>query len=212
MASSAASFLIADDAPNFNPELVNVYDPEAVERNPVPIHTTLEDVQDGSAQPEKVEEYISIKDIEFPDAGQQYGHLGCERIGLDAPVYWYDSNEILAYGVGQSLASYMPGFGGVIILSAHNTTYFECLENIEEGDVIKFGTNYCNYEYKVTKVEVMHEKDLETYLFDAMGKDEEKLIMYTCWPFYAVSGRKYQRLTVTCERTVGLNVKWRNME
>ena len=256
MATAALSFLVSDEAPNFNADLQTVYDPDAADQNPVTVYygdgrteAVTEDgaeaaaentaeagteaaepdtesiseaggspAQQGTAkasetEPAKDEEpYIMITDIEFPLTGQQYAQISCSRIGLDAPVYWYDTDEILDYGVGQSIFSFLPGFGRIIILSGHNTTYFRCLENIAEGDEIRFGTNYCNYTYKVSRVEVLDEKDLEDVLVEKMGKEQEELVMYTCYPFYAITGRKTQRLTVFADRVEGYNVKWRNMD
>ena len=158
------------------------------------------------------EPYIRVADVEFPVTGTQYAHIDCERIGLDAPVYWYDTNDILANGVGQSIASFLPGFGRVITLSGHNTTYFRCLENIEEGDVIHFDTNYYPYEYTVTKVEVLDETQFRDTLIEKINAENEELVMYTCYPFYAITGRKTQRLVVFADRTKGVNVKWRNLD
>jgi LPXTG-site transpeptidase (sortase) family protein len=107
---------------------------------------------------------IPGSEVEFPLSGSQYGQITCEAIGLDAPVYWYDTDDILAYGVGQSLISLLPGFGRVIVLSGHNTTYFACLQSAEVGNVIQFHTNYCDYEYTVTNVQVYNENDLEKLL------------------------------------------------
>ena len=54
--------------------------------------------------------------------------------------------------------------------------------------------------------------DLEDVLVEKMGKEKEELVMYTCYPFYAITGRKTQRLTVFADRVEGYNVKWRNMD
>ncbi len=199
LATAAAGTLVSKDAPNFDSQLTSIFDPEA-ERPQV------QQADNGT------EGFISGRDIEFPDSGSQYGQIYCERIGLDAPVYWYDSDEILSYGVGQSLASMLPGFGSAIILSAHNTTYFKCLQDIEVGDTIQFETNYCDYEYQVTNVQVYDENELWTLLSEKGLQEEEELIMYTCYPFHAISGRKTQRLTVFAKRTSGLDVKWRYLD
>jgi sortase (surface protein transpeptidase) len=45
-----------------------------------------------------------------------------------------------------------------------------------------------------------------------MMAEEEKLVMYTCYPFYVISSRKTDRLVVTAERVKGIDIKWRNME
>ena len=125
-------------------------------------------------------------------------------------MYWYDDDEILAYGVGQSLTSLLPGFGRPIILAGHNSTYFECLQNAEVGNVIKFKTNYCDYEYTVRNIQIYNEDELEHLLLSDENHDREQLIMYTCYPFHATAGRKTDRFVVFADRTAGLDVKWRD--
>ena len=156
--------------------------------------------------------YMLCTDVEWPVSGDHYAQIECGRIELDAPVYWYDTPEILAAGVGQSIASKPPGYGRLVLLSAHNTSWFRCLEYIETGDVVKLDTNYCDYEYKVTDVRILNEKVLESQLAEQMMAEEEKLVMYTCYPFYVISSRKTDRLVVTAERVKGIDIKWRNME
>lgn len=184
--------LVADEAPSFDSNLTSIYDPNA---------QALEPVEAG---------YISSLDIEFPTSGTQYGQVICEEIGLDCPVYWYDSDDILMYGAGQSLISLPPGYGTAVILCGHNMTFFRCLEYAREGQVITFKTNYCDYEYTINRIAVYDEKELEPLLTSAaVDEEHEQLIMYTCYPFYAISGRKTQRLTVFADRTSGLDVKWK---
>ena len=187
MASTYFSFLVSDHAPNFNTELTQLYDPNAIKSNA--------DVIPGS-------------EVEFPLSGSQYGQITCDAIGLDAPVYWYDTEDILAYGVGQSLVSLLPGFGRVIILSGHNTTFFACLQDAAVGNVINFHTNYCDYQYTVTNVQVYNETELETLLLQKAKDQREELIMYTCYPFHAITGRKTDRLVVFANRTAGKDVDW----
>lgn len=187
MASTYLSFLVSDHAPNFNTELSQLYDPNAIKSDA--------DVIPGS-------------EVEFPLSGSQYGQITCDAIGLDAPVYWYDTEDILAYGVGQSLVSLLPGFGRVIILSGHNTTFFACLQDAAVGNVIDFHTNYCDYQYTVTNVQVYNETELETLLLQKAKDQREELIMYTCYPFHAITGRKTDRLVVFANRTAGKDVDW----
>lgn len=210
MVHAAAGLLIAEDAPNFNPELTSIFVPGKAEEDPVPVYETTEtDEETGETV---ADSYIKITDIDYPDVGTQYGQLQCERIGLDCPAYWGDTDEILEYGAGQYLGSFLPGFGRVIVLAGHNLTWFASFQFIEAGDVIKFSTNYCNYEYTVTKVEVLNENVLEDVIVNRMPLEQEELIMYTCHPFYAITGRKTDRLTVFAERTQGYDVKWRGID
>lgn len=191
LALASASLVIADDAPNFDSELNTIYDSQA---------DKLQTEEDN---------VIAVEDIDFPDTGDHYGNLTCERISLEAPVYWGDTNKILRSGAGQSEASLLPGFGRAIIICAHNTTHFKPLKNIEEGDVITFDTNYDTYKYNVTSVEVLNENVLSKKLDDMYLEEKETLLLYTCYPFHAISGRKTDRLVVLGERIEGKDVKWK---
>ena len=192
---SIASLVIADDAPNFNPELSSTYNPEAEKPSDAP-----EDSEDDA---------ISIDDIDLPSDGERYANVTCERIGLDSPVYWGDSSAILRNGAGHSKFSFLPGFGRIIVLSAHNTSFFKPLKDIEEGDVITLDTNYDTYKYNVTSVKVMHEDDLGKKIENMLLEEKETLMLYTCYPFHAISGRKTKRLVVLGERIEGVDVIWR---
>ena len=196
MASAAISFLVADEAPNFSTEISSIYDPNAIKQSSTTDSGTPAGPIDG-------------KQVRFPFSGEQYGQITCEAMGLDAPVYWYDSDEILMYGAGQSLASNLPGFGGAVILCAHNNTYFSCLEDAQVGEVINFSTNYCDYEYTIRDVQVYNETDLEKLLMEKTCQEKDELILYTCYPFYATVGRKTERLVVFADRTAGREVIWK---
>lgn len=156
--------------------------------------------------------YIDAKDITAPESGSQYGQLTCEKVGLDAPVYWDDTYEILRKGAGQYPGSRMPGYGMMILLSAHNVSHFRPLRDMEVGDIVKFDTSYGEYEYEVTEIGVYNELDLEGWVIDHLMDDEEILVMYTCWPFEFQAGRKTDRLTVKAKRISGYDVKWRLYE
>lgn len=192
--SAYFGLLVSKDAPNFNTKLTTVYDPNSL------------------GAPQQAGGWISGYDVDMPVAGQQYGHIECEATGLDSPVYAYDSDEILMYGAGESLISLPPGFGSAVILSGHNNTFFEPLQRAESGQVIKFHTNWCDYEYKVSRTEVINEKELEKLLIKAANANKEELILYTCYPFQMTVGRKTDRFVVFADRTAGLDVKWRGLD
>ena len=117
-------------------------------------------------------ETILVEEIDFPYPREQYGTLRCERIGFSVPVFWDDTDEILDWGAGTSLAGYMPGLGKVIILSGDTLTHFRPLEYMEVGDMLSFETTYGNYEYKITSIEVYNENDLLDLLIEKTGYEE----------------------------------------
>lgn len=202
-----ASLVIADDAPSFNSELTNIYNPKAVK---YPDTIEPNEVSQGEDNDTEQELTIPISAVDFPEIGARYANLSCDKLGLNAPVYWNDTKTILRNGAGQSISSFLPGFGRVIILSAHNTSFFKPMKNVEVGDVFTFDTNYEKYEYTVTNVEILNEDVLLSRMKSMLLEEKETLILYTCYPFHAISGRKTDRLVAFCERTEGLSVKWRN--
>lgn len=138
--------------------------------------------------------------IKVPSVGQQYAKLTCKRLGINAPIIFGDNDECLANGVGHHTGTLMPGFGSTILLAGHNYSYFKPFKNVVVGDVFKIKTSYGTYKYKCTKLDY---KEYDDPKFVDYSMDEETLVMYTCYPFYYMSGIKTQRLLVICEKVSG---------
>ena len=51
----------------------------------------------------------------YPEYGTQYATIEIDKIGVNLPVYYGDTLDILKKGVGHSSGSYFPGEGGSII-------------------------------------------------------------------------------------------------
>jgi sortase A len=205
MVQAAASMVMSNDIPNFNQELKSIYDP--LEKQDEEIRNqVIGDTEDefGSLSWNAASnQVISIQDIQFPEHGTHFANISCERIELDASVYWGDTDEILKAGVGQYMGSFLPGFDRTILLSAHNTTYFKPLQLIEVGDCITYNTNYGKYDYRVTEVQVIHMNDAKEMQEELLSYEEEKLIMYTCYPFETLVGTKQDRLFVFADKISG---------
>ena len=67
--------------------------------------------------------------------------MTCEQVGLDVPLYYGDSMEIMRVGAGQYQGSFIPGYGKTILLSGHNTTYSSPLQKIAVGDEVTIKTS-----------------------------------------------------------------------
>lgn len=201
--------VLAKEMPEFDQELKSIYNPignqevMVLQQGKITESTDKEPQNVNSGEIIPVENVVSIKDIQFPDLGTHFANLSCERIGLNAPVYWGDTDEVLKVGVGQFMGSFLPGFNRSILLSGHNTTYFKPLRIIEAGDVITYHTNYGIFEYKVTEVNVISSSDAENRLNDMLSFEEEKLFMYTCYPFETLVGTKRDRLFVFAVKISG---------
>lgn len=148
---------------------------------------------------------INAADIVWPNTGTQYGQIVCEKIGLDVPLYFGDDYEILRVGAGQYASTLLPGFGGLILIAAHNTTFFNPLQNIEQGDVVTINTSYGIYGYKVTETRVVNVAETEQYPFD-LNIDREQLVMYTCYPFDMMSSTDF-RFFVYADKVSGPDAK-----
>jgi LPXTG-site transpeptidase (sortase) family protein len=188
MLQALGSMVIAQEVPDFDNGLKSIYDASNADAN-------------------SSNKTVSIDDIVFPDYETHYGDLTCDRIGLKAPVYWGDSKLILKAGVGNYNGSFMPGFGRPILLSGHNTTYFKPFKNIIKGDVFVFKTNYGTFQYKVTEVKVINEVAAKSMLGELLSAKDEKLVLYTCYPFETLIGRKTDRLFVFADKISGPTVK-----
>lgn len=192
MLQAVGSMVVAEEVPNFNAELKSIYDPSK----------NAEEVVTNDKQ-----NVISLKDIKYPDFETQYAKISCKKINLDAPLYWGDSDAVLKAGVGNFMGSFMPGFGKSILLSGHNTTYFKPLQDIAVNDIVTIDTNYGKFEYKVTEVKVLNEGVAANMRNDMLSLKTEKLIMYTCYPFKTLVGRKTDRLFVFADKISGPTVE-----
>ncbi len=117
---------------------------------------------------------------DLPTEGERYGQILCEKVEIDAPLYYGDSEKELVSGVGTYSGTFIPGAGRTILLAGHNNTYFHSLGELQPGDIIKINTSYGKYEYIVTGSKIALDTDTSAY---DLKRKEENLILYTCYPF-----------------------------
>lgn len=138
-------------------------------------------------------------DIQIPEYGARYGNILCDRIDLNAPLYYGDSDDILEKGAGQYIAGAMPGEGRPILIGGHDIVFFAPLENIAAGDIVQVETNYGIFQYEVTQTKVSNADDTSAY---SLTGEKEQLILYTCYPFGSLIGNRSQRFFVYCDRII----------
>ena len=185
MSTAAMTLLIPEHFPSFTEELRSTFDDDLI-------------LDDDRSE-------IPISEIELPVFGTHYAEVRSARIGLQAPVFWGDSYDILRYGVGHYIGSSMPGFNRLILLAGHNVTHFLPLQDIEVGDTVELVTNYGRYVYQVEALRVLKNDDESAVDF---ALEEEWLVMYTCYPF-TISGIPNERLFVYAQRIEGPDVNYR---
>ena len=103
-----------------------------------------------------------------------------EECGIDVPLFFGDDDVALRNGVGIYAGSFIPGYGGTILIAGHNNTYFNGLKNASKGQIVKIKTSYGNYQYRINDIAVKKATDGSAYDLSA---PRENLIMYTCYPF-----------------------------
>ena len=104
-----------------------------------------------------------------------------DKVQLDVPLYFGDTEEILRKGAGQFMGSVYPGELGTSLIGGHNVDDFGKLGAAQVGDTIEIQTTYGNYTYRITQLEVKNKKDKE---IDDMiyQRNDRRLILYTCYP------------------------------
>ncbi len=154
-------------------------------------------------KPEKVEvEKVNIQITEdknlthYPSYGEQYGRVQIDSIGVDLPLFYGDSLEILKNGIGQSVESYFPGEGGSILCMGHNyKTMLRDFSKLNIGDIIRVTTEYGEFNYRIYDMRILEETQTDQA---PIQKEKEIFMIYTCYPFNNI-GYAYQRYMVYAE-------------
>lgn len=132
----------------------------------------------------------------YPEYGTQYATIEIDKIGVNLPVYYGDTLDILKKGVGHSSGSYFPGEGGSIIYMGHNSKkMFRRFSELQKGNEIKVTTSYGEYVYKIYDMQLIKETEVDKL---PIQRDKEILMVYTCYPFNNV-GYATQRYVVYAE-------------
>lgn len=152
-------FVLSDKTITFEPDINNIF---------------IESSQ-------KEDGFLERSEIEFPEVNTKYGKIEMESVDLSAPLIFGDTKEALKAGICQYSGSFIPGFGGMVLLTGHNYIYPQ-VEKMKIGDIIKITTSYGVYKYQVTNIEVLNKEKYETFNID---QNKERLVYYTCYPFNA---------------------------
>lgn len=142
---------------------------------------------------------INASDVEFPSVDKQFGELKIANRDVSAKLFFGDGKIPLRNGAGVYAGSFIPGYGKTILVAGHNNTYFNGLKNVKKGDIVKIGTSYGNYEYKITDTKIYNADNKKAY---DLSRNEENLILYTCYPFDML-GITEKRFFVYAEKLSG---------
>lgn len=74
----------------------------------------------------------------------------------------------------------LPGENGTVFIGGHTGTYFSDLGSTQLGAIIHLETDWGDFTYKVTDMQVIQETDVDKVRW---GAEEPSCILYTCYPF-----------------------------
>lgn len=145
--------------------------------------------------------------VEEPNIGDQYGQLVCERLGIYAPVYFGDNKDVLSNGIGTYPVSWIPGCGRTTLMSGHNDMALSVLADVQIGDEFVLTTDYGTFKYSVSEFTIVDEDEIEACRLD---EEKEQVVIYTCYPFYKISGRREERFFVYLNKISGPEITLTN--
>ena len=116
----------------------------------------------------------------YPNFAEQYATLKINKIGVNAPIYFGATDEIIQKGVGHDSGSYFAGENGTIIMCEHDyMNNFKRLGELKNGDIIEIKADYGDFYYEVYDEQVVLETETDKL---PIQKGEEILMLYTCYP------------------------------
>ena len=139
---------------------------------------------------------VNGKRIFVPSAAENFATIKIPAINLDEDIYEGSYNEIMTLGIGHYPFSGLPGFNRNCILKGLNNSEFDNINKLQNGDEVIIETDYGEYSYKVSEINV-YKKDDESFMECYGGK--EKLTLYTDYPFDDSSANTGQKYVVICE-------------
>ena len=143
---------------------------------------------------------IKASEVVMPSYGDLFGKITIDSVNKTINLYYGDGNDQLRKGAGLFNGSFLPGFNRTSLIAGHSLPYFECLGDVNVGDIIKISTHYGDFEYKITDTKIGKATDESNY--DLAQSEKEQLILYTCYPFELI-GYKADRLFVYADKISG---------
>jgi sortase A len=120
--------------------------------------------------------------------GDPVGRLTIGRIGLKMMVVQGTDEESLKKGPGHYLTTALPGQGHLIYVAGHRTTYlapFSHIDDIRNGDYIKFELPYGTFTYRAFRHYVVPATDLAMLV----DHGKEILRLQACHPRFFATHR-----------------------
>lgn len=114
--------------------------------------------------------------------GDKLGRIWVEGTNVDCGLYLGDDEAEFSRGAGCRAQSdcVLPGENGTVFIGAHTGTYFADLGSCQIGAIIHLDTDWGDFAYQITDMQVILETDIDKVRW---GASEPSCILYTCYPF-----------------------------
>ena len=114
--------------------------------------------------------------------GDKLGRIWVEGTNVDCGLYLGDDEAEFSRGAGCRAESdcVLPGENGTVFIGAHTGTYFADLGSCQIGAIIHLDTDWGDFAYQITDMQVILETDIDKVRW---GATEPSCILYTCYPF-----------------------------
>lgn len=114
--------------------------------------------------------------------GDKLGRIWVEGTNVDCDLYLGDDEAEFSRGAGCRAQSdcVLPGENGTVFIGAHTGTYFGDLGSCQIGAIIHLDTDWGDFAYQITDMQVILETDIDKVRW---GASEPSCILYTCYPF-----------------------------
>ena len=118
--------------------------------------------------------------------GDKLGRIWVEGTNVDCGLYLGDDEAEFSRGAGCRAESdcVLPGENGTVFIGAHTGTYFADLGSCQIGAIIHLDTDWGDFAYQITDMQVILETDIDKVRW---GASEPSCILYTCYPLGQVS-------------------------
>ncbi|MEP4485490.1 class GN sortase [Marinobacter alexandrii] len=127
------------------------------------------------------------------------GKLHAPSVGIELPVLYGDSGNVLAFGPGYSPRSSPPDQRGLTVISGHRDTHFAPLADIHLDEVLQLeGMTGALRLFRVNDIRVVDTRKEQIQIDNA----DTGLMLVTCYPFDALSVNGPLRYVVHAEPLV----------
>lgn len=155
----------------------------------------------SSSSDEFVNQELASSTLNYPSNGDQYGRVIAEKVGINEPLFYGDSDAILSMGSGQYIGSVIPGDLGTTLIGGHNMPSFGKIYYLEIGDQFIIQTHYGDYTYQVTENRIANYQDAE--IVAKLGDySKRSVVLYTCYPLDAI-GSTPDRVFISADYVSG---------